>query len=140
MTERHGFIVRYCTCTYIHKLYVLSLMHLTMYPIVPLSVVVEMFFSVCVLYPLCSKELLRLIALVQGVEEEGFPQLVSDLAMEKDGMSLVYMHHNDSLRSGTSYQNEARISLKDKLKVSTGIIQYHVHLCMYSIHSRKICG
>ena len=64
----------------------------------------------------CSKVLLRVIAQVLKVQV--FSKFVSDLAEEKDGMSLVYMHHNDSLRSGTSYQNEARISLRDNLDVS----------------------
>ena len=84
----------------------------------PLIVYMYMCSSVFSFTTLRSKELLRLVALVQGVEEAEFPKLVSDLAMEKDGMSLVYMYHNDSLRSGTSYQNEARISLKDNLNVS----------------------
>ena len=51
-------------------------------------------------------------------EDHKFSKMVEELAVERDGMSLVYMHHNDALRSGTSYQNEARLSLKDNLKVS----------------------
>ena len=68
------------------------------------------------LFLFCSKVLLRVIA--QVLKVQGFSKFVSDLVEEKDGMSLVYMHHNDSLRSGTSYQNEARISLRDNLDVS----------------------
>ena len=73
----------------------------------------------CFLFVPNSKKVLRIIAQVLEVKgDDKFSKMVEELAVERDGMSLVYMHHNDALRSGTSYQNEARLSLRDNLKVS----------------------
>lgn len=43
---------------------------------------------------------------------------MTQLAEGKSGLSLVFMHHCDSLKSGHSYQNNAHIMLSDHLEAS----------------------
>lgn len=43
---------------------------------------------------------------------------MEQLVENKNGLSLVFMHHSDSLKSGHSYQNDAHITLTDHLDVS----------------------
>ena len=64
-----------------------------------------------------SKEFIRVLALACEVSELELPKFVQQLSEDRGGLTLVYMHHADSLRSGTSYQNDTRISLRDHIEV-----------------------
>ena len=61
-----------------------------------------------------------MLALACNKTREDVPGFVRHLAEGRDGMSLVYMYHADSLKSGTSYQNSAHIVLKDHCEVDHG--------------------
>ena len=52
--------------------------------------------------------------------EEERKIFVKQLSEEKNGLSLVFMHHRDSLISGHSYQNNAHIVLVDHVQVMQG--------------------
>ena len=58
-----------------------------------------------------------MLALACEVSELELPGFVHQLSEDRGGLTLVYMHHADSLRSGTSYQNDTRISLRDHVEV-----------------------
>ena len=64
-----------------------------------------------------SKQFLRVLALGCNVSAADYPRFVQDLAEERQGMSLVYTHHQDSLRSGSSYQSPSHVSLRNNLQV-----------------------
>ncbi len=66
---------------------------------------------------LCSKELIEALILACGVQMDQLPTFVKQLAECKSGLGLVFMHHTDSLKSGSSYQNESHIKLKDHVQV-----------------------
>lgn len=87
--------------------------------------------SISVHFSSPSKEFLRALALACEVSEADLPQFAYQLAEERNGLSLVYMHHADSLKSGHSYQNDARMSLRDHLEVGTysccQLSKYYVH-------------
>ena len=53
-----------------------------------------------------------------GVKLQDAKSFLEKLADGKNGLSLVFMHHRDSLKTGHSYQNDARITLTDHLDVS----------------------
>ena len=65
-----------------------------------------------------SKGFIKVLSLACQVEATELPNFIQQLAENQNGLSLVYMHHTDSLRSGTSYQNDARISLREHVDVS----------------------
>ena len=65
-----------------------------------------------------SKGFIKVLSLACQVEVSELPAFIQQLAENQNGLSLVYMHHTDSLRSGTSYQNDARISLREHVDVS----------------------
>ena len=65
-----------------------------------------------------SKGFIKVLSLACQVEVTELPAFIQQLAENQNGLSLVYMHHTDSLRSGTSYQNDARISLREHVDVS----------------------
>ena len=71
-----------------------------------------------------SKQFLRVLALGCNISAADYPRFVQDLAEERQGMSLVYTHHQDSLRSGSSYQSPSHVSLRNNLQVC-------VYLCVY---------
>ena len=71
-------------------------------------------------FPPHSKGFIKVLSLacqVGGNELRGF---IQQLANNQNGLSLVYMHHTDSLKSGSSYQNDARISLREHIEVCMG--------------------
>ena len=70
-----------------------------------------------------SVELVRSLCFAFGVEGEEARQLVKDLADGLNGVSLAYMYHSDSLKSGASYSNEQHIKLKDLVDVSFIVTQ-----------------
>ena len=47
-------------------------------------------------------------------------QFVQELADNQHGISLAYLYHSDSLKSGNSYSNEQHIKLKDHVDVRRG--------------------
>ena len=53
-----------------------------------------------------------------GVAGEEARRFVQELADNRCGISLAYLHHADSLKSGTSYSNEKHIKLKELVDVS----------------------
>ena len=59
-----------------------------------------------------------MLSLACDIEETKYSEFVHKLAEDKEGVSMVYMHHEDSLRSKTSYQNEAHLTLRKNLQVS----------------------
>ena len=61
------------------------------------------------------------------IPEAKLPSFVRVLAEGQGGLSLVFMHHADSLKSKTSYQNDARIRLKDHLEVRVAL---SLHQCL----------
>lgn len=72
----------------------------------------------------CSVHFVKSVLLACEVTAEGTTGFVKDLAEGKSGLSLVFMHHRDSLKSGHSYQNDAHITLMDHLDVSDNPIPY----------------
>ena len=71
------------------------------------------------LYTTNSVDLLRVLAIACDVTTEDLPGFVHQLAEGHGGLSLEYMYHRDSLRSGTSYQNSGHIRLQDNCQVDT---------------------
>ena len=65
----------------------------------------------------CSVELVQSLCLACGVEGEEAKRFVLELADNFNGVSLAYMYHADSLKSGASYTNEQHIKLKDVIDV-----------------------
>lgn len=65
-----------------------------------------------------SKQLLNVLSIACNVSEDSYDKFIRDLAEDGCGFNMVYMLHKDSLRTGTSYQNEAHLSLKQHLNVS----------------------
>ena len=61
-----------------------------------------------------------MLALACEIPDANLPRFVQQLAEGGNGLSLVYMHHSDSLKSGTSYQNDARIFFRDHWEVMVG--------------------
>ena len=78
-----------------------------------------------------SKQFLRVLALGCNVSAADYPRFVQDLAEERQGMSLVYTHHQDSLRSGSSYQSPSHVSLRNNLQVCGWVFMY---LCVCFMH------
>ena len=54
---------------------------------------------------------------MKQVPQSGKRQFLKGLAQGTGGMTLVFMHHNDALRSGSSYQNYAHIAVDECLEV-----------------------
>ncbi len=65
-----------------------------------------------------STEFVRVLVLACEIVESELPSFIRELAEGRNGLSLVFMHHSDSLKSRTSYQNDVRISLRDHAEVS----------------------
>ncbi len=68
-----------------------------------------------------SKDLVEALTIACGVQVEQLPVFVKQLSDCKNGLGLVFMHHTDSLRSGSSYQNESHIKLKDYVQVQASM-------------------
>ena len=64
-----------------------------------------------------STDLLKALTTACGTSLENLAGFIHQLAEGRNGLSLVYMHHADSLRTGTSYQNSSHISLRDHAEV-----------------------
>jgi hypothetical protein len=58
-------------------------------------------------------DLLRVLVIACDVSAKDLPGFSQQLAEGRGGLSLEYMYHRDSLRSGTSYQNSGHIHLRD---------------------------
>ena len=69
---------------------------------------------------LSSIELVRSLCVAYEVVGEEATQFVHELAENQRGISLAYLHHLDSLKSGNSYTNEQHIKLKDHVDVRRG--------------------
>ena len=65
----------------------------------------------------CSKGIIQILFRVKQVPQSGKRQFLKGLAQGTGGMTLVFMHHNDALRSGSSYQNYAHIAVDECLEV-----------------------
>ena len=87
----------------------------------------------CLVHVYFSKQLLDVLCLACGVPESSYDQFVTDLAEDKCGFSIVYMHHKDSMRSGTSYQNEAHLTFKEHLQVSWYLQLAHSEHCTHLV-------
>ena len=66
---------------------------------------------------LCSKGIVQILFRVKQVPQNGKRQFLKELAHGTGGMTLVFMHHVDALRSGSSYQNYAHIAVEECLEV-----------------------
>ena len=60
---------------------------------------------------------MRSLCVAFEVVGEEATQFVHELAENQRGISLAYLHHVDSLKSGNSYTNEQHIKLKDHVDV-----------------------
>ena len=67
-----------------------------------------------------SVELVQSLCVAFEVVGEEAKQFVQELAESQHGISLAYLYHSDSLKSGNSYSNEQHIKLKDHLDVRKG--------------------
>ena len=65
-----------------------------------------------------SADMLRVLAIACGTSEEAIGSFVAQMADGRNGLSLVFMHHADSLVSGHSYKNSCHIRLKNHVDVS----------------------
>lgn len=64
-----------------------------------------------------SKGIIQILFRVKQVPHDGRRQFLKGLAHGAGGVTLVFMHHNDALRSGSSYQNCAHIAVEDCVEV-----------------------
>ena len=64
-----------------------------------------------------STHLIKCVITAYGTQREDMESFVKQLAEGKKGLSLVFMHHSDALRSGHSFHNDAHITLIDHLDV-----------------------
>ena len=87
-----------------------------------------------------SKGFIKVLSLACQVEATDLPDFIQQLAENQNGLSLVYMHHTDSLRSGTSYQNDARISLREHVDVSQSYHSRACTLCCHNMSSGPQCN
>ena len=62
-------------------------------------------------------ELVRILCVAFEVVGEDAKKFVHELADQQHGISLAYLYHSDSLKSGNSYSNEQHIKLKDHVEV-----------------------
>ena len=67
----------------------------------------------------CSAHFIKSLLYAYNTPLDEVRGFVKQLAENKNGLSLVFMHHIDSLKTGHSYQNDAHITLTDHLDVST---------------------
>ena len=58
-------------------------------------------------------------------------QFVHELADNQHGISLAYLYHSDSLKSGNSYSNEQHIKLKDHVDVRRERERERIYLILY---------
>ena len=63
---------------------------------------------------------MRSLCVAYEVVGEEATQFVHELAENQRGISLAYLHHLDSLKTGNSYTNEQHIKLKDHVDVRRG--------------------
>ena len=62
-------------------------------------------------------EFVRSLCVAFEVVGEEARQFVRELGDNQRGISLAYLYHVDSLKSGNSYSNEQHIKLKDHVDV-----------------------
>ena len=79
-----------------------------------------------------SADIVRVLAIACGVSGDNLSGFIHQLAEGRDGLSLVYMYHTDSMKTGTSYQNNAHIHLRDNSEVSN--MEYQtLYVYMYTM-------
>ena len=76
---------------------------------------ISCYLTLC--FCLCSAFFVKSILFACKVDKEDRRSFVRNLAEGSRGISLVFMHHRDALRSGHSYQNDAHIMLTDHVEV-----------------------
>lgn len=66
-------------------------------------------------YPnmLICHSLVQILLKAVGVDDGGRKEFLRSLGRDSDGISLVFMYHKDALKSGSSYQNSARITIEE---------------------------
>ena len=65
-----------------------------------------------------SKVIIQILLRALSVEKDNKRDFLRSLGRDTNGISLVFMHHRDALKSGSSYQNSARITVEDCFDVS----------------------
>ena len=75
------------------------------------------------------------------VSTEKLPDFIQQLAGGQGRLSLEYMYHRDSLRSGTSYQNSGHINLGENCQVRRSVLHIlnvscftHASLCVNCVY------
>ena len=67
---------------------------------------------------ICSSDLVRVLLLAYNVPKEDSLTFIKQLSQGKNGLSLTFFYHRDSLRTGHSHHSDPRITLIDHVDVS----------------------
>jgi translation initiation factor 4E len=84
--------------------------------------------SVKVNLDICA-DLLKVLVIACDISRDDLSDFVHQLSDGRDGLTLVYMYHTDSLKSGTSYQNSAHIHLRDNCEALIAMVMKKLTGC-----------